>query len=115
MNLPIPQDDSPPSPNETGGAITPTKGIVTVRDVAIVVIAVGIALSAVVYLDNRLDKIQSAVHDNARGLAVVQAEITALRRDIERVENQASHADEDAKTSPVSASRAVRWNSDLPI
>ena len=89
---------SPPSPDETGGANKPHRELITKRDVVMVVIAISLTLGVAAYLDDRLNQIQTAVHDNARGLAVVQTEITALRRDVERLEKHAAH-DEPASAS----------------
>ena len=95
---------SPPSPDETGGAGKSFKGLITARDVTMVTVAVALAFGVAVYLHTELDRIrselsadinevQTTVQENARDLAVVQTEITALRRDIERLENQAAAAD----------------------
>lgn len=99
---------SPPSPESPGGTPEARKGLVTGRDVAIGVGAVVLVSSAAVYLDERLSQIQEAVHENARGLAVVQTEIKALRRDIERVEDLARNAEQGAEVQTTSGRRDVR-------
>ena len=105
---------SPPSPDETGGAPESHKGLVTVRDVTMVVIAVGLAFGVAAYLDTPLNQIETAVHDNSRGLAVVQTEITALRRDIERVEDLSENTDRNAEMRPTSRSRSFRSKQSRP-
>ena len=84
--------NKPPSPNERGGTSETRKGLlgelITGRDVAIGLGAIVLVGGFVVYLDGRLSEIQSAVHENANGLAVVQTQIAALRRDVERIEKR---------------------------
>ena len=117
MKFPVTQNESPPSPEESGG--TPEARIITGRDVTIGIAAVILTGSVMVYLHTELDRIrtelsadinevQTTVQENARGLAVVQTEIKALRRDIERVEDLAKNPDQDADAQTTSGPRTIR-------
>ena len=99
---------SPPSPEGPGGTSETRKGLVTGRDVTIGLGAVVLVLSVAGYLDGRLNEIQTIVHENARDLAVVQTEIKALRRDIERVEDLAKNAEQSAEAQTTSGTRTIR-------
>ena len=97
MRPPTDPGASPPSGDEVGGTRNNRKGPITGRDVAMVVGAVILAFSVAAYLNSELKEIRkdissvrTAVHENARELAVVKSEISALRRDVERLEKQAS-------------------------
>ena len=117
VKFPVTQNESPPSSEESGG--TPEARIITGRDVAIGIAAVILTGSVMVYLHTELDRIrtelsadinevQTTVQENARGLAVVQTEIKALRRDIERVEDLAKNPDQDADAQTTSGPRTIR-------
>lgn len=103
---------SPPSRDETGGTKEDRRNPITWRDVTMIGSAIFLTLGVMTYLDKQLnqirtdigtdiDSVRTVVNENARDLAVVRTEITALRRDMARVEKQASHADQTAamKTS----------------
>ena len=108
---------SPPSSSASGGPEPePESGsFITRREIGLIVGAVALALTVTGYLHSVLEgiradigEVRTAVHGNAQGLAVVQTEIKALRRDIERVEDLARNANQDAEAQTTSGTRTIR-------
>ena len=87
---PTPLEGSPVVGEEVGG--TPPAQphrFITAREVWLGVIVAGSVLAVAAYLHTQFTDIRSAVHSNARDLAIVKTEITAMRRDIDRLEKHA--------------------------
>ena len=84
---------APLSGNAIGGSGDERRGPITRRDVAMVLGFVIRTLSVAAYLHSKINVVRTAVHESARELAGVRAEIAALRRDVERLGRHASMND----------------------
>lgn len=90
MKHPDETQDSPATGDKVGGTTSESQKPVTVRDVVMVVGAVVLAFTVAAYLNTQLPDIRSAVAENSQKLAVIETEITSLRRDMERLEEHDS-------------------------
>ena len=117
------QDDIPPVSDESGGKEPKNRRLlpfITDRDLKVAGAAILLAIGAMIYLNdqfaevnNRMDtqfskvddqikEVAATVNENSSDLAVVKSEIMGLRRDVERLKEQAANADPTVDAEPVS-------------